>query len=116
MGKNIKYTLDVDKNESFCDDCYWELRLTNEDIDKINYLKEIFEESNKKFRSNDDHNLILGLDVTKDFIPEDRGVRRDIRGIRSRLEYVGDDEFIVRCDFVDSCDDPSYIITKRFKI
>lgn len=114
MGNN--YTLVVDKNESIYRTCLWNLYLTDEDLDKISYIKKITEESNKKFSIDDDHDLILGLDVTYDFIPEDRYIRKDMREIESRLEYVGDDEFVVKCYFVDTCDDPSYIITKRFKI
>ena len=116
MSKNINYTLVVDKNESIYRTCLWNLYLEKEDIDRINYLKEIFEESNKKFNGSGGHNLILGLDVTSDFIPEDKYIYDDMIEIESRLEYVGNDEFVVKCYFVDTCDDPSCIITKRFKI
>ena len=111
-----KYTLLVDKNESIYNTCRWNLSLTNEDLDKINYIKEISEESNKKFSSDDDHNLILGLDVTEDFIPEYNYIYKDMIEVESRLEYVGNDEFVVRCYFTDTCDDPSCVITERFKI
>lgn len=115
MGKNNRYTLLVEENKSIYDECFWTLSLTDKDIDKIYYIKEISEKCLEKFGS-DGNKLIIELDVWNVFIPEDEYIRKDIRPISSRIEYVGNDEFVVRCDFVDTCDDPSYIITERFKL
>lgn len=115
MGNN-KYTLRIEENNSFYEISRCNLYLKDEDIDKVRYLKEISEEYNKKFGCDSDISL-LGLDVTDVLYPEPPGhIYKGMRSIVSRLTYVGDDEFIVRKDFVDDCDDPSYIITERFKI
>lgn len=115
MGNN-KYTLRIEENNSFYEISRCNLYITDEDIDKVRYLKEISEEYNKKFGSNSDISL-LGLDVTDVLYPEpEHTTYKGMRTIVSRLTYVGDDEFEVRCDFVDACDDPSYIITERFKL
>lgn len=115
MGKNNKYKLLVDENDSEYKFGYWTLSLTKEDIDKINYIKEISEKSWEKF-DDDGNELLLGLDVTYVFVPEQAHTYERMRPIESRLTYVGNDEFVVRCDFVDNWDDPRYIITERFKI
>ena len=114
MGKKNKYILFTDENESSCEVYSWILSLTKEDIDKVNYLKEISEKSWEKF-DNDVNKLILGLDVTKSFIPEHVPTER-MRPIGSRLMYAGNDEFKVRCDFINDWDDHDYIITERFNL
>jgi hypothetical protein len=115
MRKNKKYNLFTDENESSCAVFSWILSLTKEDIDKINYLKEVSEKSWEKFDDDGNNELLLGLDVTKVFVPEHVPTER-MRPIESRLTYVGNDEFVVRCNFVDDWDDPKYIITERFKL
>ena len=114
MGNN-KYTLRIEENNSFYEISRCNLYLTDEDIDKVRYLKEISEEYNKKFGCDGDISL-LGLDVTNVLYPEPGHTYKGMRSIVARLTYVGDNEFIVRHDFVDDCDDPSYITTERFKI
>lgn len=114
MGKENKYILLTDIDESSFGINRWVLSLTKDDLNKIRYIKEISEESWEKF-DGDGNDLILGLDVTYAFIPESKPSDR-IRPIGSMLSYVGDDEFIVKCDFINDWDDPSYIITDRFKI
>lgn len=114
MRKNKKYELFTDENESSCAVFSWILSLTKEDIDKISYLKEVSEKSWEKF-DDDGNDLLLGLDVTKVFVPKHVPTER-MRPIGSRLMYVGNDEFVVRCDFINDWDDHSYIITERFEI
>lgn len=115
MGKNNKYILLVDENESSYGVCRWTLSLTKDDLNKIRCLKEASEKyyENPKSEEND---LPIGLDVTDIFAPEHEPTYEGMEIIGSKLLYIGYDEFIVRCDFVDDWDAPSYIITERFKI
>ena len=66
-NKTKTYLLDVEDSTEK-ENCNWELVLTEEDIEKAKYLKEITEESNKRFGT---YNRIrLYLDVNYMFRPK----------------------------------------------
>lgn len=109
-----KYLLDIaDSTEE--NNCRWELTLKDKDLEKIKYLKEVSEECVKRF--GDFGSLDLSFNVIYDFIPEPEDFYPLLEVGRSELLYVGNDEFIVSCDFSYWGGDMYCIVTtKPFKI
>ena len=89
--------------------------LKDKDLERIKYLKEVCEESVKRF--GDFSSLNLSFNVTYDFHPEPEDFYPLLEMGRSELLYVGNDEFIVSCDFnYWGGDMYSIVTTKPFKI
>lgn len=92
----------------------WELTLTESDIEKVNYLRNITDESNKKF--GEFSGLRFSFDVTDFFFQKVEGSEYDIDITESRLEYIGDNKFQVAIDLLDQYGDQSCIFTESFEI
>lgn len=109
-----KYILKIDGGDCY-DNCRWELRVKNEDLEKIKYLTEISEESTKRFGNSS--SLDLSLNVTNEFIPEDECYYGEPFGIdSSKLLYVGNNKFVVSCNFTRFWEEQYTIITEKFEI
>ena len=114
VDKGKKYILNIDGG-SLTKNCRWELTLKDEEIERIKYLKKIDEESVEKFGNFS--GLDLSFSVTFGFNPEDKDLYTTFEVVKSRVLYVGNDEFIVRCDLILSTGGDQYFITtERFKI
>lgn len=113
-NKTREYLLDVDDSTEE-NNCRWKLSLKDKDLERIKYLKEVCEESVKRF--GDFSSLNLSFNVTYDFHPEPEDFYPLLEMGRSELLYVGNDEFIVSCDFnYWGGDMYSIVTTKPFKI
>lgn len=108
-----KYLLSVDYSTEE-NNCSWELTIKDKDIEKIKYLKEVSEESVKRF--GDFSILNISLNVTYDFLPELEDFYPLLEVGRSELLYVGNDEFIVSCNFSYWEERYCIMTTKPFKI
>lgn len=113
-NKTKRYLLEVEDSTEK-DNCNWVLFLTEEDIEKSKYIKEITEESDKRFGT---HNrLRLSLDVTIAFRPENIDIYPGLWLNESKLMYEGNGKFTVHCDLRTSRNEEYGIVTtKPFKI
>ena len=112
-NKTKTYLLDVEDSTEK-ENCNWELVLTEEDVEKAKYLKEITEESNKRFGT---YNRIrLYLDVNYMFRPKNRDTYRGLDLDESKLIYVGNGKFTVNCEFSTLCREYGILTTEEFKI
>jgi hypothetical protein len=108
-----RYILKIDE-DNYRRNCRWELTLRDEDLEKVKYLKEISEESIKRFGNS--NSLDLFLNVTDKFIPENnRHYTTPFEIDNSQLLYVGNNKFVVICKFT-SCWDGETIKTEEFEI
>lgn len=112
-NKTKRYLLNVEDSTEI-DNCNWELVLTEEDVEKAKYIREITEESDKKFGTY--NRLRLYLDVTNSFKPENRDTYGGLELNESKLIYVGNGKFIVNCDFRTLYREYGILITGEFKI
>ena len=111
---NEKYLLKT--LDSTLEDCpsLWELTLTERDIEKINYLRNVTEKSNKKF--GEFGRLKFSFDVTDSFFQRIEGSEYNVDIIESRLEYIGRNKFQVVIDLLDQYGGQSCIFTESFDI
>jgi hypothetical protein len=110
---NEKYLLKT--LDSTLENCpsLWELTLTEGDIEKINYLRNVTDESNEKF--GEFGGLRFSFDVTDSFFQRIEGSEcNDI--IESSLEYIGRNKFQVIIDLLDQYGDQRCIFTESFDI
>ena len=108
-----RYLLDIaDSTEE--NNCRWKLSLTEEDIDKAKYIREITEESDKRFGTY--NRLRLYLDLTNSFKPENRDTYGGLELNESKLIYVGNGKFIVNCDISTLYREYGILVTEEFKI
>lgn len=111
---NEKYLLKT--LDSTLENCpsLWELTLTERDIEKINYLRNVTDESNEKF--GEFGGLRFSFDVTDSFFQKIEGSEYDIDITESKLEYIGDNKFQVAIDLLDQYGDQGCIFTESFDI
>jgi hypothetical protein len=92
----------------------WELTLTEDDIEKINHLRNVTDESNRKF--GEFSRLRFSFDVTDSFSQKIEGSEYNVDIIESRLEYIGRNKFQVAIDLLDQYGGQSCIFTDPFEI
>lgn len=111
---NEKYLLKT--LDSTLENCpsLWELTLTEGDIEKINYLRNVTDESNEKF--GEFGGLRFSFDVTDSFFQRIEGSEYNVDIIESRLEYIGRNKFQVAIDLLDQYGGQSCIFTESFDI
>ena len=111
---NEKYLLKT--LDSTLENCpsLWELTLTEGDIEKINHLRKVTDESNGKF--GEFSGLRFSFDVTDSFFQKVEGSEYDIDITESKLEYIGDNKFQVAIDLLDQYGDQGCIFTESFEI
>lgn len=111
---NEKYLLKT--LDSTLENCpsLWELTLTEGDIEKINHLRKVTDESNGKF--GEFSGLRFSFDVTDSFFQKIEGSEYNVEIIESRLEYIGRNKFQVSIDLLDQYGGQSYIFTDPFEI
>jgi hypothetical protein len=111
---NEKYLLKT--LDSTLENCpsLWELTLTEDDIEKINHLRDVTDKSNKKF--GEFSGLRFSLDVTDFFSQKIEGSEYNVEIIESRLEYIGRNKFQVSIDLLDQYGGQSCIFTESFDI
>ena len=111
---NEKYLLKT--LDSTLENCpsLWELTLTESDIEKINYLRNVTDESNGKF--GEFSGLKFYFDVTDYFFQKIEGSEYNIDIIESRLEYIGRNKFQVAIDLLDQYGGQFCIFTESFDI
>lgn len=111
---NEKYLLKT--LDSTLENCpsLWELTLTEDDIEKINHLRDVTDESNKKF--GEFSRLRFSFDVTDSFSQKIEGSECNVDIVESRLEYIGRNKFQVAIDLLDQYGGQSCIFTESFDI
>ena len=92
----------------------WELTLTESDIEKVNYLRNVTDESNKKF--GEFGGLRFSFDVTDSFFQRIEGSEYNVDIIESRLEYIGRNKFQIAIDLLDQYGGQRCIFTESFYI
>lgn len=92
----------------------WELTLTEGDIEKINHLRKVTDESNGKF--GEFSGLRFSFDVTDSLFQKIEGSEYNVEIIESRLEYIGRNKFQVSIDLLDQYGGQSCIFTESFEI
>lgn len=111
---NEKYLLKT--LDSTLENCpsLWELTLTEDDIEKINHLRNVTDESNRKF--GEFSRLRFSFDVTDSFFQKIEGSEYNVEIIESRLEYIGRNKFQVAIDLLDQYGGQFCIFTESFDI
>lgn len=111
---NEKYLLKT--LDSTLENCppLWELTLTEVDIEKINYLRNVTDESNEKF--GEFGGLRFSFYVTDSFFQRIEGSECNVDIIESSLEYIGRNKFQVIIDLLDQYGDQRCIFTESFEI
>ena len=110
-----EYTLNIEKSNPYQSDCQWKLSLTEEEISKIIYMREVTEESMRKLGSPNEGGLDISLSTTYSFRPVDPKFYEKLYVYSSRISYIGNNKYVVEVD-LDKNYSLDYLCTEEFEL